>query len=628
LLHKILHYLTQLNRGTKQFIQLFSDIIFFICSFICALYIQNDTIILFKDLRILYVLATAIIVNLITFYALGLYKEVIRHISTESIKHVGAGVFFSALCMLMLAQLYEIGLTTNTIFVFGLILFLLELGARVTMRQIYLNNTKNRTKSVAIYGAGSAGRQILNSISKSTDYNPKMFIDDSDNLIGRRISNLNVYSMSQAENLFVKYDIDVLLIAIPRIPLNIKNKILSQLQKYPMQIKAMPSIKDLIEGPLQIDHLRSLSINDLLGRNIVEPDSKLMAKNIKNQVVLITGAGGSIGAELSRQALKCMPKKLILLDISEAALFLIQQEINRLKTDKSIEIISIVSSVQNSFQMLKILQKCKVQTIFHAAAYKHVPLVEANIIEAIKNNIFGTKSIAEMALKARVKNFILVSSDKAVRPTNFMGATKRFSELICQDLALKNTTNFSMVRFGNVLGSSGSVIPHFQKQIDRGGPVTVTDKNITRFFMTMPEAAQLVLQASAMSNGKDIFILDMGAPVKIIDLAFKMIHLQGLKPYLENSLDDSTGDIAVSITGLRPGEKLFEELLLGKESMKTAHPKIFKEKLSGINTSELDKLKNLLWLACEKGDLEIIKNVFNHPEIELNHSGIITDQII
>ena len=292
------------------------------------------------------------------------------------------------------------------------------------------------------------------------------------------------------------------------------------------------------------------------------------------------------------------------------------------------KVIPVLCSVQNSAQILKVLKKFKVQTIFHAAAYKHVPLVEHNIIEAIRNNVFGTKSIGEMAIESEVENFILISSDKAVRPTNFMGSTKRMSELICQDLALKKITNFSMVRFGNVLGSSGSVIPTFQEQINKGGPITVTHKDITRFFMTIPEAAQLVLQASSMSTGNDIFILDMGSPVKIIDLAYKMVHLQGLRPYLETEDGHIDGDIAISITNLRPGEKLYEELLLGKNSIKTSHPKIFKETLSGIETIEFNELYNSLLEACDLGNIEDIKTLFLHPKIGLNHSGNIVDQIL
>jgi len=626
----IIFFLINLNRQIKQLIQLCSDTIFILLSFFLTLIVHNEPIIILNNTDIYIILLSVVFINLITFSFLGLYRAVIRHISTETIKHVGIGICVSAVFMYLVSQLFKVYLPVNIIFTFSLLLFCMQLGARVGLRQIYINNIKSDKKSVAIYGAGKAGLQILNSISKGSDYRPKMFIDDDKNLIGRRIANLNIFSMAQAEKLFIKYNIDVLLIAIPNLPHSIRNNILTQLQKYPMQIKAMPSLKDLVEGPIKINDLKAVSIKDLLGRNVVEPDLALMSKNINDKVVLITGAGGSIGSELSRQAIKCMPKMLLLLDISEAALYSIQSEINALAIDQGtkFEIIPIICSVQNSSQILKILKKLKVQTIFHAAAYKHVPLVEHNIVEAIRNNVFGTKTLGEMAVKSKVENFILISSDKAVRPTNFMGSTKRLSELICQDLALKNVTNFSMVRFGNVLGSSGSVIPLFQEQINKGGPVTVTHRDITRFFMTIPEAAQLVLQASSMGTGNDIFILDMGAPVKIIDLAFKMIHLQGLKPYLETSNKQTNGDIAISITNLRPGEKLFEELMLGENSIKTTHPKIFKEKLSGIESVELRKLQNLLLKACELGSIEDIKAVLVHPKIGLNHTGKIVDKVL
>jgi FlaA1/EpsC-like NDP-sugar epimerase len=626
----LIFFLINLNKKYKQLIQFLCDIVFVLLSFILTLYIQNESIIFLHNTNVLIILISFIFINLITLSFLGIYRAVVRHISTESIKHIGIGVWVAAIFMYLTSQVFAVNITTNIIFVFSLLLFCMQLGARVIIKQIYINYIMTNKKSVAIYGAGVAGLQILNSISKGSDYLPKMFIDDDKKLIGRRIANLNVYSMSQAEKLFIKYNIDVLLIAIPSLSHNIRQKILNQLQKYPMQIKAMPSLRDLVEGQVKLNDLKSVSIKDLLGRNTVEPDFELISKNIKNKTVLITGAGGSIGGELSRQIINYMPKKLLLLDISEAALFLIQNEINALIKDQSrkFEVIPVLCSVQNSSQILKVLKKLKVQTIFHAAAYKHVPLVEHNIIEAIRNNVFGTKSIGEMAIKSKVENFILISSDKAVRPTNFMGSTKRMSELVCQDLALKKITNFSMVRFGNVLGSSGSVIPTFQEQINKGGPITVTHKDITRFFMTIPEAAQLVLQASSMSTGNDIFILDMGSPVKIIDLAFKMIHLQGLKPYLETQDGKVNGDIAVSITNLRPGEKLYEELLLGENSIKTLHPKIFKEALSSIETIEFNKLYNSLLEACDLGNIEDIKTIFFHSKIGLNHSGVIFDKIL
>ncbi|MDA9355349.1 polysaccharide biosynthesis protein [Amylibacter sp.] len=582
------------------------------------------------NIHVWIVLISFIFINLVTLSLLGVYRAVVRHISTETIKHVGTGVCVASVLMYLISQFFVVDITFNILFVFSLLLFCLQLGARVSLRQIYINYIVTNKKSVAIYGAGIAGLQILNSISKGSDYLPKMFIDDDKNLVGRRIANLNIYSMVQAEKLFTKYNIDVLLIAIPNLPNHIKQNILTQLQKYPMQIKALPSLRDLVEGPIKINDLKALSINNLLERDTVKPDLELMSKNIKNKVVLITGAGGSIGSEISRQVIKCMPQKIILLDISEAALFLIQSELDALVQNQKIrlEVIPVLCSVQNSAQILKILKKLRVQTIFHAAAYKHVPLVEHNIIEAIRNNVFGTKSLGDMAIKSKVENFILISSDKAIRPTNFMGSTKRMAELICQDLALKKVTNFSMVRFGNVLGSSGSVIPTFQEQINKGGPITVTHKDITRFFMTIPEAAQLVLQASSMSTGNDIFILDMGSPVKIIDLAYKMIHLQGLRPYLENSIEDIKGDIAISITNLRPGEKLYEELLLGENSIKTLHPKIFKETLLGIETIEFNKLYNSLLEACDLDNIENIKTIFFHPKIGLNHSGVIVDKTL
>jgi FlaA1/EpsC-like NDP-sugar epimerase len=628
--HNLLLYMIGLSRIKKQIFQIFCDVIFFLTSFLLALVIQNEPIIDFMSANVWFILTLAIIVNLSTFSILGLYRTVIRYISTESIKYVGIGILNSAVCIFIFSQILEIKISINIILVFCLLLFLLSFGTRTFLKQIYTNSLQKNKKSIAIYGAGNAGLQILNAISGGSDYSTKIFIDDNENLIGRRISGINVYSMSQAEKIFSKNYIDVLLIAIPNLSQEVKKRILNQVQKYPMQIKVIPSFKDLIEGTIEVNDLKTLSIIDLLGRDIVKPDLKLMSKNINNKVVLVTGAGGSIGSEICRQSLKYAPKKLILLDISEAAIFSIHQEIIQLsKIQKTqIEVLPLICSVQNKQKIRKILEKFDVETIFHSAAYKHVPLVESNVVEAVKNNIFGTKSLGEMAIKAKVKNFILISSDKAVRPTNFMGATKRFSEVICQNLATQKITNFSMVRFGNVIGSSGSVIPHFNNQIDKGGPVTVTHNDITRFFMTIPEAAQLVIQASSMSSGNDIFILDMGKPVKIIDLAFKMIHLRGLKPFLENSYEEISGDIGIKISGLRPGEKLYEELLISENSIETNHPKIFKEKLSYMDATELDNLIVALSEACKINDINKIREVFSHPKIMMDHSGEIIDQMI
>ena len=618
MVHNLLLYMIGLSRIKKQIFQIFCDVIFFLTSFLLALVIQNEPIIDFMSANVWFILTLAVIVNLSTFSILGLYRTVIRYISTESIKYVGIGILNSAVCIFIFSQILEIKISINIILVFCLLLFLLSFGTRTFLKQIYTNSLQKNKKSIAIYGAGNAGLQILNAISGGSDYSTKIFIDDNENLIGRRISGINIYSMSQAEKIFSKNYIDVLLIAIPNLSQEVKKRILNQVQKYPMQIKVIPSFKDLIEGTIEVNDLKTLSIIDL------------MSKNINNNVVLVTGAGGSIGSEICRQSLKYAPKKLILLDISEAAIFSIHQEIIQLLKNQrtQIEVIPLICSVQNKQKIRKILEKFDVETIFHSAAYKHVPLVESNVVEAVKNNIFGTKTLGEMAIKAKVKNFILISSDKAVRPTNFMGATKRFSEVICQNLATQKITNFSMVRFGNVIGSSGSVIPHFNNQIDKGGPVTVTHNDITRFFMTIPEAAQLVIQASSMSSGNDIFILDMGKPVKIIDLAFKMIHLRGLKPFLENSYEEISGDIGIKISGLRPGEKLYEELLISENSIETNHPKIFKEKLSSLDAPELDKLIVILSEACKINDINKIKEVFSHPKIMMDHSGEIIDQMI
>ncbi len=436
----------------------------------------------------------------------------------------------------------------------------------------------NERKQTIIYGSGEAGVQLVESLKKSSEYAPVAFIDDDTTKQGTIINYIEVYPFQMLNTLIKEKKAKVLLYAIPSSSPIRRTEILKKLTSYPIEVKTLPSVENLVDGNISIDNIRHVDVEDILERDTVEPKQSLLKRNIANKNILITGAGGSIGSELSRQIKKLSPKKIVLYDHSEFSLYNIHQE---LTNDSSVEIVPMLATVVNYKQLTNIMNEHNIQTIYHAAAYKHVPMVEMNVIEGVYNNVIGTYYVAKAAMENNVENMVLISTDKAVRPTNIMGASKRFSELILQAMSDQDIgTCFSMVRFGNVLDSAGSVVPLFRKQIKAGGPVTVTHRNITRYFMSIPEAVQLVLQSGAMAKGGDVFILDMGEPIKILDLAYKMIHLSGLQP-IDNQNPD--GDIKIEFTGLRPGEKLYEELLIGNNVVQSEHPRIMQateEKLS------------------------------------------------
>jgi len=458
-------------------------------------------------------------------------------------------------------------------------------------------------KNVAIYGAGSAGRQLSFALKHSNEYNHVAFIDDNEQIQGHSIHGVKVYSLNSLDKLINKKNITELLLAIPSVSRFKRNEIINLVEPYGLIVRSLPSLSEIAQGKVQIDSLLKINISDLLGREQTKAHTDLLKVKIFDKVVLVTGAGGSIGSELCRQIVYIKPKKLLLFEINEFSLYQIEQELNKLKLNK-VEIIPILGSIRDRERVETICNYYKVETIYHSAAYKHVPLVEFNQSEGLLNNVIGTMSIAQAAINANVKTFVLISTDKAVRPSNTMGATKRVAELILQAFSkLSNNTCFTMVRFGNVLNSSGSVIPLFQKQIEEGGPITVTDINILRFFMTISEAVELVIQAGAMGEGGDVFVLDMGEPVKIYELAKKMIKLSGLELKDEKNPD---GDIEIKIIGLRPGEKLYEELLIDDNSIKTVN--------------------HLIMRAEEKMiDWSILKPVIDelhHSALEFNHKKI------
>ena len=443
----------------------------------------------------------------------------------------------------------------------------------------------NKRKQTLIYGAGNAGIQLVESLTKSMDYAPVAFIDDNKKKQGTIINYIQIFPFENLEKVIKKFDVKLILLAIPSASASKRVEILKKLSKFPLEVKVLPSVDNIVNGEVTIDSIKHVQVEDILGRDAVVPKESLLKKNIKGKNILITGAGGSIGSELCRQILNLEPKKIVLFENSEFNLYSIHQELSQNR--KRSEIIPKLATVTNSHQINKVISENQINTIFHAAAYKHVPMVEMNISEGVYNNVVGTYNVAKSAIENKVENMLLISTDKAVRPTNVMGASKRFSELILQAFSDENSsTCFSMVRFGNVLDSTGSVVPLFREQIKKGGPVTVTHRNITRYFMSIPEAVQLVLQAGAMAKGGDVFVLDMGDPIKILDLAYRMIHLSGLKPI---DTENPSGDIKIKFTGLRPGEKLYEELLIGDDVIQSEHPRIMQAREEKLTLDIIEK---------------------------------------
>jgi FlaA1/EpsC-like NDP-sugar epimerase len=448
------------------------------------------------------------------------------------------------------------------------------------------DNFVNNRKPTIIYGAGSAGGQLVESLRKNHEYAPVAFIDDDESKHGTFINFTKVYPFQELKSIIENRNAKIILLAIPSLSANGKKDLLKKLSKYPIEVKLLPSLSSIVEGKISIDNIRHVEVQDILGRVPVSPQSNLLKQNITGKNVLITGAGGSIGSELCRQIIHLKPSKIVLFDHSEFNLYSIDFELNSLQLTDC-QIIPVLSDVTNMEKVKSVISKNAIDTIYHAAAYKHVPMVERNVVEGVYNNVVGTYNVALSAKECEVENMVLISTDKAVRPTNVMGASKRFSELILQGLnSQKTKTCFSMVRFGNVLDSAGSVVPLFRRQIKEGGPVTVTHSKVTRYFMSIPEAVQLVLQAGAMAKGGDVFVLDMGEPVKILDLAFRMINLSGLRPITN---ENPEGDIKVVFTGLRPGEKLYEELLIGHDVIQSKHPQIMQANEASLSWEDVQE---------------------------------------
>ncbi len=598
-----------LPRLQKQLIAALADAVCLPLMFILAIWLRYETFNASLFNHYFWLIVSSSLIAIPVFIRIGLYRAVIRFIDQKIISVVVFGVTLSVLFMAFVAVMLHITPLSRAVFGFFWAGSILYVGASRFLARAWLlqaDMAENATR-IAIYGAGKAGAQLATALRAGGEYVCTAFIDDNKSIQGSTIGGVKVFAPELLKDLAERHDIREILLAMPSISKTRQKQILDQLEPLKLKIKVTPSIQSLVNGELRLQDIREVEIEDLLGRDQVEPDARLLSICITGKRVMVTGAGGSIGSELCRQILRQRPAKLVLLEMSEYALYAIEQELTGLRQQLKldVEILPFLGSILDSAKLDRIFTTCEVETLYHAAAYKHVPLVEHNPAEGIRNNVFGTLSVAQAAMAAKVKNFVLISTDKAVRPTNVMGATKRLAELILQACSRRQQhTRFCMVRFGNVLGSSGSVVPLFRKQIMAGGPITLTHPEITRYFMTIPEAAQLVLQAGAMGEGGDVFVLDMGEPVRIIDLARRMVHLSGLEVKSETTPD---GTIEIQHVGLRPGEKLYEELLIGDNVEGTSHPLIMRAQESELPWDQLNALLQNLHAACTAFDYEQIR---------------------
>jgi FlaA1/EpsC-like NDP-sugar epimerase len=569
------------------------------------------------------------------FTVSGFYRAIFRYSGWPALLAVARAIGVYGLLYTSIFTAIGVEGVPRTVGIIQPILLLLFVGASRALARVWLGDQyqsilkRAARPKVLIYGAGRTGRQLAAAMANSHEMQVVGFLDDDDRLHGHVLNGQPIYSPGDLPNLVSTFNISDVLLAMPSIGRKRRNEILSNMRSAHVSVRTLPSVTDLAQGKVSISDLRELDIDDLLGRELVVPNHILLSKNIVNKVVLVTGAGGSIGSELCRQILSVGPESLLLIEQTEFALYAIHQDLEEKLSDSKIKLVPLLASVQDEQRMHEIMSTWKPDTVYHAAAYKHVPLVEHNPAEGIKNNVLGTLKAAKAAAENGVADFVLVSTDKAVRPTNIMGASKRLAEMVLQALAAnqpfsKGSTKFTMVRFGNVLGSSGSVVPKFRQQIRDGGPITLTHPEITRYFMTVPEAAQLVIQAGAMAKGGDVFVLDMGESVKIMDLARRMIELSGLSLKDEQNPE---GDIGIEITGLRPGEKLYEELLIGDNPKPTSHPRIMKANEDFISWGDLEAKLGSLEVALNVNDVSLIRAMMQQLVSGYTPSDAIVDWV-
>lgn len=568
------------------------------------------------------------------FVVTGFYRAIFRYSGWPALMTVTKAIFVYALLYAAIFTAIGVSGVPRTIGIIQPLLLLFFVGASRAFARFWLGDLyqvhlqRAAQPKVLIYGAGTAGRSLAAALSNSLEMRVVGFLDDDERLHGQVLNGLSIYSPGDLPSLTASLGVSSILLAIPSAPRKHRNEIIKRIVQARVSVRTLPSVMELAQGKVTTNALQELDIDDLLGREPVMPDQDLLAKNVAGKIVLVSGAGGSIGSELCRQIVNSHPRALLLVEQSEFALYNIHQELEAKLwnlPDTTVHLVPLLVSVRDEDRMHKIMSTWRPDTIYHAAAYKHVPLVEHNPTEGIKNNVFGTLTIAQAAAQHGVSDFVLISTDKAVRPTNIMGASKRMAEMALQALAAASAqTRFTMVRFGNVLGSSGSVVPLFRRQIRDGGPITLTHEEITRYFMTIPEAAQLVIQAGAMANGGDVFVLDMGQPVRIFDLARRMVELSGLTL---KGPDNPDGDIAIEITGLRPGEKLYEELLIGESPQTTSHPRIMKAHEDFLSWTVLEEKLRELSAAMDANNIGAMRALMQRIVSGYAPNGDIVDWI-
>ena len=626
MIYKLRNLFFDFSRFTKQAILVSVDATLVCISLVLAIFLKFEDLnfVYNKDFFIFFVVC--LFTALISWAWFGLYTTVLRFISGAALLKALYGALAAGAGLFISGKLSEVEIHFSVVSVFIILVFLSVSSFRFFIREIFRLPQKVDKSPVVIFGAREEGLSLINSLYYGGQYSPVAIIDDDPTLQNLNIGGFKIFGPNELPKILRDTGARTVLLARPDWTKMQRSRVLNALHNLEVEVRSIPRMSELVSGTAKLSELRNISPEELLGRNPVPPNEKLLKINIQKKNVLVSGAGGSIGRELCRQILRQGPSKLILFELSELSLYEIENELQGIieYTKPTSEIFTVLGSVQNQKLNEEIIREHQIDTIFHAAAYKHVPIVENNIVEGFENNVLGTYALAMAAKKFNVKNFTLISTDKAVRPTNIMGATKRFAELICQALSKSDTeTVFSMVRFGNVLGSSGSVVPKFTQQIQRGGPVTVTHREITRYFMTIPEASQLVLQASAMARGGDVFVLDMGTPIKIYDLAESMIRLKGMLPYTIEKLEDikpALGDIPILISGLREGEKLYEELLVGEDSSPTDHPRILTASEVSVPLKTLEDSLKKVEIACDSRNEYDLINLIKGLPIQFTQS--------
>ena len=549
------------------------------------------------------------------FIKFGLYRAIIRYLGMQAIWTVVKATMLYEILFAVLILMSNVQGIPRTVYAIQAILLLIIVGGTRLIARWWINSMQNgsyhlaRNKKlvppVIIYGAGASGMQLASALKQSYQYRPVAFIDDAVEFHNHQINGLTVFPFIKLSHLIELHGVSDLFLALPSVARGRRNELIRLLEPYSLHVRTLPSLIDLADGKVNVSDIREVDIADLLGREAVEPIKDLLEANITNKVVMVTGAGGSIGSELCRTIIRLKPSSLVLYELNEFSLYAIEMELESL--DIGVPVFALLGNVQDQKRIESVCSRFNINTIYHAAAYKHVPMVEKNTSEGVRNNVFGTLSCVNAAIASKVETFVLISTDKAVRPTNTMGATKRFAELVLQGLAREQSeTRLIMVRFGNVLGSSGSVVPLFREQIANGGPITVTDSRIIRYFMSIAEAAELVIQAGAMGQGGDVFVLDMGEPIRIVDLAKRMIHLSGC---IEKNKENPEGDIEITYTGLRAGEKLYEELLIGDKIADTNHSKIMRAEEKVISWLDLSNILPRLQNVNDQNNTEEVRAI-------------------